>query len=57
VLGGHGTVQALVNGKPVGKLVVDAEKLYTVRSSRKVADALLELRFSPGVQAYSFTFG
>jgi len=36
---------------------VNAERLYTVRASKKVADALLELRFSPGVQAYSFTFG
>jgi hypothetical protein len=25
--------------------------------SGKPTDALLELRFSPGVQAYSFTFG
>jgi cytochrome c biogenesis protein CcdA/thiol-disulfide isomerase/thioredoxin len=58
VLGGHGTVQVLIDGKPTKTLRVDAEKLYTVRSSTKLAtDALLELRFTPGVQAYSFTFG
>ncbi|HVV58765.1 MAG TPA: cytochrome c biogenesis protein DipZ [Gaiellaceae bacterium] len=57
VLGGHGTVQALVDGKPERTLDVNAYRLYTVRQSSKQADALLELRFSPGVQAYSFTFG
>ena len=42
--------------RKVRTMRVDAEKLYTVRSG-KPTDALLELRFSPGVQAYSFTFG
>ena len=58
VLGGKGTVQVLVDGKRTKTLRVNAEKLYTVRASNKLAvDSLLELRFSPGVQAYSFTFG
>jgi thiol-disulfide isomerase/thioredoxin len=56
VMGGRGTVRALVDGKPVGAIRVDAQRLYTVWTG-KPADALLELRFSPGVQAYSFTFG
>jgi cytochrome c biogenesis protein CcdA/thiol-disulfide isomerase/thioredoxin len=56
VMGGRGTVQALVDGKPVRTIHVDAERLYTVWNG-KPTDALLELRFSPGVQAYSFTFG
>jgi thiol-disulfide isomerase/thioredoxin len=56
VMGGRGTVRALVDGKPVRTIRVDAERLYTVWSG-KSTDALLELRFSPGVQAYSFTFG
>jgi thioredoxin family protein len=55
-MGGKGTVRALVDGKPVRTLHVDAERLYTVRTGKPV-DALLELRFTPGVQAYSFTFG
>ncbi len=57
VLGGHGTVQALVDGKPVKTIRVNAYRLYTVRSSQQVADGTLELRFSPGVKGYSFTFG
>jgi cytochrome c biogenesis protein CcdA/thiol-disulfide isomerase/thioredoxin len=57
VLGGRGTVQTLVDGKPAGTIPVDAERLYTIRSSAMPTSALLELRFSPGVQAYSFTFG
>jgi cytochrome c biogenesis protein CcdA/thiol-disulfide isomerase/thioredoxin len=57
VLGGHGTVQKLVDGKPVGTIKVDAYRLYTVRASKTLADATLELRFSPGVRGYSFTFG
>ena len=56
VAGGHGTVQSFVNGKPGRTLHVDAQRLYTVRMGKPAA-ALLELRFSPGVQAYSFTFG
>jgi hypothetical protein len=49
-------VRSFVNGKPTSSIHVDAERLYTVRSGTPT-DALLELRFSPGVQAYSFTFG
>jgi cytochrome c biogenesis protein CcdA/thiol-disulfide isomerase/thioredoxin len=58
VLGGKGTVQVLIDGKQTKTLRVDAERLYTVRASNTLAaHALLELRFTPGVQAYSFTFG
>jgi cytochrome c biogenesis protein CcdA/thiol-disulfide isomerase/thioredoxin len=57
VLGGHGTVRAFVDGKPTRTLKVDAQRLYTVRESSRTADATLELRFSPGIEGYSFTFG
>src|SRR4051794_40185122 len=57
VLGGRGTVRAFVDGKPTTTLKVDAQRLYTVRSSTKTADATLELRFSRGIEGYSFTFG
>jgi cytochrome c biogenesis protein CcdA/thiol-disulfide isomerase/thioredoxin len=57
VLGGHGRVQTLIDGKPAGTIHVNAERLYTVRSSKTPESALLELRFSRGIQAYSFTFG
>jgi hypothetical protein len=58
VLGGKGAVQVLIDGKQTKTLRVDAERLYTVRASNTPpAHAVLELRLSPGVQAYSFTFG
>jgi cytochrome c biogenesis protein CcdA/thiol-disulfide isomerase/thioredoxin len=57
VLGGSGTVQALVDGKPITPLKVNAYKLYTVVSGAQTKNATLELRFPPGVRAYSFTFG
>jgi cytochrome c biogenesis protein CcdA/thiol-disulfide isomerase/thioredoxin len=56
VLGGRGTVHELIGGRPAGTLNVDAYRLYTVRAG-PLADGILELRFSPGVRAYSFTFG
>jgi cytochrome c biogenesis protein CcdA/thiol-disulfide isomerase/thioredoxin len=57
VLGGHGTVQALIDGKQARTLHVNAQRLYTVRASNETADATLELRFTPGIEGYSFTFG
>jgi hypothetical protein len=58
VLGGRGTVEVLIDGRHTKTLHVAAQRLYTVRASNTLAThALLELRFSPGVQAYSFTFG
>jgi cytochrome c biogenesis protein CcdA/thiol-disulfide isomerase/thioredoxin len=57
VLGGKGRVHVLVDGKPARSIGVTADQLYTVFSSPTRRDALLELRFSPGVNAYSFTFG
>jgi len=50
-------VQKLIDGKPAGTIKVDSYRLYTVRASHTTADATLELRFSPGVRGYSFTFG
>ena len=57
VLGGHGTVHSFIDGKPGRTLHVNAQRLYTVRASTQTADATLELRFTPGIQGYSFTFG
>ena len=57
VLGGRGTVRTLVDGKPVRTFEVNADRLYTVVSEAFAADGLLELRMSPGVNAYAFTFG
>jgi hypothetical protein len=57
VLGGHGKVRASVDGKPAGSFDVNADKLYTVLSGKHPRDGVLELAFTPGVNAYSFTFG
>ena len=57
VLGGKGRVTTLLDGKPLGSINVASSKLYTVYNSRVERNGLLELRFTPGVQAFSFTFG
>jgi cytochrome c biogenesis protein CcdA/thiol-disulfide isomerase/thioredoxin len=57
VLGGRGTVQVLVDGKPSKTVRVNAERLYTLRAADRTSHGLLELRFTPGVRAYAFTFG
>ena len=57
VLGGTGRVRVLVDGRPAGTLRVDSNRLYTIVEGSRARDALLELRFSVGVEAYSFTFG
>jgi hypothetical protein len=46
-----------VNGKPTATVDVTSHRLYTLLSSVNQMDALLELRFTPGVEAYAFTFG
>ena len=57
VLAGRGTVQVLVDGRPERTVAVAANRLYTLRSTPSVDDGVMELRFTPGVQAYAFTFG
>jgi cytochrome c biogenesis protein CcdA/thiol-disulfide isomerase/thioredoxin len=58
VLGGKGTVRALVNGRIARTVRVSgAPRLYTILDLFKPEDAILELRFTPGVAGYAFTFG
>src|SRR5215471_9558327 len=57
VLGGKGRVDVLVNGRLQRKVRVDGDRLYTLVDSPRTLDALLELRFTPGISAYAFTFG
>jgi cytochrome c biogenesis protein CcdA/thiol-disulfide isomerase/thioredoxin len=58
VLGGKGTAQVLVDGRPVKTdRVTGIPRLHTLLSYPAVHDAVLELRFSPGVAGYAFTFG
>jgi len=57
VLGGRGHVTTLLNGKPLGSIDVSSDRLYTVFHTAVPRTGLLELRFSPGIEAFSFTFG
>jgi cytochrome c biogenesis protein CcdA/thiol-disulfide isomerase/thioredoxin len=57
VLGGRGRVTATLDGRPVAPIDVNADRLYTVVSSPVAREGLLVLDFTPGVRAYSFTFG
>ncbi|MEI8104399.1 MAG: cytochrome c biogenesis protein DipZ [Actinomycetes bacterium] len=57
VLGGRGTVDVQIAGEPVHAVTVDSVRLYTVSSSEATRSAIAHLRFTPGVQAYAFTFG
>ena len=57
VLGGRGRVQVAIGGQPQRPVDVDSYRLYTLLDSDALGDGLLTLRFTPGVQAYAFTFG
>jgi cytochrome c biogenesis protein CcdA/thiol-disulfide isomerase/thioredoxin len=57
VLGGSGYVGVGLDGKSRGAVRVNGPRLYTLVSQRKLRDGQLDLMFTPGVQAYAFTFG
>ena len=57
VLGGKGKVNVLLDGKKQPTVRVNGDRLYTLVDSPHTLDALLELRFTPGISAYAFTFG
>jgi hypothetical protein len=58
VLSGMGRVDALVDGAPVRTITVSGTpRLYTIARYAQLTRGLLELRFSPGVAGYAFTFG
>jgi thiol-disulfide isomerase/thioredoxin len=57
VLTGTGSVRVLVDGKPERTVRVTGDRLYALVERPKIGDHLLELRFSPGVAGYAFTFG
>jgi cytochrome c biogenesis protein CcdA/thiol-disulfide isomerase/thioredoxin len=56
-VGGTGTVVATVNGKSSSYSVRGAPNIYTVFHSTDATNATIELTLSPGLSAYSFTFG
>ncbi len=57
VLGGHGSVRVLVNGRSLRTVRVTSDRLYTLVDWPREREAILELRFTPGISAYAFTFG
>ena len=50
-------MRVLVDGKPERVVRVADDRLYTLVQRARITDGLLELQFTPGVQAYAFTFG
>jgi cytochrome c biogenesis protein CcdA/thiol-disulfide isomerase/thioredoxin len=57
VLGGRGSVQVVVDGKPEKTVKVTSQKLYHLLSRPQVEKHTMVLKFSPGVSGYAFTFG
>jgi cytochrome c biogenesis protein CcdA/thiol-disulfide isomerase/thioredoxin len=58
VMGGTGTVAVTFDGRPLQTVhVTGVPRLYTLFSENALESGLLGLTFSPGVQAYDFTFG
>ena len=55
--GTPGTVEVLLDGEPVKTVTVKEDDLYRLTDLPEAGEHLLELRFSPGVEAYAFTFG
>jgi cytochrome c biogenesis protein CcdA/thiol-disulfide isomerase/thioredoxin len=52
------TVQVKVDGRPARSVTVREDRLYTlVERPGAAADHTLDLSFSPGTEAYAFTFG
>jgi cytochrome c biogenesis protein CcdA/thiol-disulfide isomerase/thioredoxin len=58
VLGGSGRLDVLVNGRHERTIQVSGlNRLYTLLRYPTEKQGLLELRFTPGISAYAFTFG
>ncbi|HET7806987.1 MAG TPA: cytochrome c biogenesis protein DipZ [Gaiellaceae bacterium] len=58
VLGGHGRLKVIVGGRPVKTIrVAGLSRLYTLLRYPSLSEGALELRFTPGISAYAFTFG
>jgi cytochrome c biogenesis protein CcdA/thiol-disulfide isomerase/thioredoxin len=56
-VGGTGTITATVNGTTKTYRVSGAPDIYTVASLAKPGSGTLRVTLSPGLNAYSFTFG
>ena len=56
-VGGTGTITVTAGGKTTTYKVSGAPDIYTVVSQPSLVHGLLNIKLSPGLQAYSFTFG
>jgi len=56
-IGGTGTIQATVDGKTTTYSISGAPDIYTLVDSKAQERSLLQITLSPGLSAYSFTFG
>jgi hypothetical protein len=58
VLSGRGRLQVLVGGRPMKTVRVSGlSRLYTLLRYPSLSEGSVELRFTPGISAYAFTFG
>jgi hypothetical protein len=57
VLGGNGTVDVRLGAKQLPRVRVSGYRLYTLARLPAPRTAVLDLRFTPGIEAYAFTFG
>ena len=58
VLGGSGKLEVLLDGRHRRTLTIGGEpRLYRLLELPELREGLLELRFTPGLTAYAFTFG
>jgi len=57
VLGGTGFVDVSLNGKHLRRVHVTQDRLYTLVDQGSDRDGRLDLRFTPGLSGYAFTFG
>ena len=58
MLSGRGKIEVRVGGRHVKTVSVSGlSRLYTLLSYPGLSEGALELRFTPGISAYAFTFG
>jgi thiol-disulfide isomerase/thioredoxin len=57
VLSGRGRVGVTLNGRALRSVRVRTNRLYTLVRLPQPTDGVLDLRFSPSVAGYAFTFG
>ena len=58
VLGGRGTLEVFLDGRRRSAVAVGGlPRLYRLLDLPELREGLLELRFTPGLSAYAFTFG